>query len=301
MPRRLPPLNALRMFESAARLGSFARAAEELHVTPAAVSQQIKLLESHLGVTLFSRGKSSHLSESASAVLPLITEAFDQLERAVSRVRASHTDGPLVVSAPPAFAARWLIPRLDDFHASHPGVELRLMATRRLVDFALEDVDLAIRFGAGAYPELYVERLMSESIVLVAAPKLATAITAPNDLAHCILLEDEWHTVDGVFPDWETWLATLGVKTDKPLHVQYFSDSSLAIQAAVAGLGVTLAWHSLVLDDLKSGRLVRLLDQAIPTTLGYHLVMPQNRSTLGKVVAFRTWLVEQAVRQSPAD
>jgi len=289
------------MFESAARLGSFARAAEELHVTPAAVSQQIKLLESYLGVTLFSRGKTLHLSESASAVLPLITEAFDQLERAVIRVRASHTDGPLVVSAPPAFAARWLIPRLDDFHASHPGVELRLMATRRLVDFALEDVDLAIRFGAGAYPDLHVERLMSESIVPVAAPKLAATVKTPDDLARCVLLEDDWHTVDGVFPDWETWLATLGVRADKPLRVQHFGDASLAIQAAVAGLGVTLAWHSLVLDDLKNGRLVRLLDQAIPTTLGYHLVMPQNRAALGKVAAFRTWLVEQAVRQSPAD
>lgn len=299
MHRHLPPLNALRVFEAAARLGSFVRAAEELHVTPAAVSQQIKLLENYLGVTLFSRGKALQLSESAMAALPLITEAFDQLERAVARIRAGNTDGPLVVSAPPVFAARWLIPRLDDFHASHPGVDLRLMATRRLVDFALEDVDMAIRFGAGKYPGLHVDRLMPESIVPVAAPKLAIAIKTPDDLAHCVLLEDEWHTGDGVFPDWETWLATLGVKADTPLRVQHFGDSSLAIQAAVAGLGATLAWHSLVLDDLKSGRLVRLLDQEIPTTLGYHLVMPQNRMTLGKIVAFRTWLMEQAARQAP--
>src|SRR5512143_3140636 len=126
MSRRLPSLNALRVFEAAARQQSFVRAAEELHVTPAAVSQQIKLLEDYLGVTLFRRGKTLALNESASAVLPLISEAFDQLERAVMRVRVSDAGGPLVVSAPPTFAARWLIPRLDDFHASHPEVELRL-------------------------------------------------------------------------------------------------------------------------------------------------------------------------------
>lgn len=300
MSRRLPSLNALRVFEAAARQQSFVRAAEELHVTPAAVSQQIKQLEDYLGVTLFRRGKTLTLSEPASAVLPLISEAFDQLERAVMRVRMSDAGGPLVVSAPPVFAARWLIPRLDDFHDSHPDVELRLMATRRLVDFALEDVDLAIRFGPGVCPGLRVERLMAESIIPVATPKLAATIKTPSDLARGSLLEDEGHTAEGVFPDWETWLASLGAVVDAPLRIRRFGDANLAIQAAVAGLGVTLSWHSLVADDLKVGSLVQLLDQAIPTTLGYHLVIPENRASLRKVSAFRSWLLKHAAAQSSA-
>ena len=293
MARRLPPLNALRVFEAAARQGSFARAAEELHVTPAAISQQIKSLEDWLGVTLFNRGKSLELSESAGAVLPQVSEAFDQLERAMARMRAGDDSGPLVVSAPPVFAARWLIPRLDDFHAQQAEVELRLMATRRLVDFTLEDVDLAIRFGDGSYPGLRVERLMTESIVVVAAPKLAARIKKPADLLRCNLLEDNWHVGEGVFPDWITLLATLGVNGKTAPRIQEFGDASLAIQAAVSGLGVTLAWSSLVMDDVKAGHLVRVLDHAIPTTLGYHLVVPENRAALGKVQAFRSWLLER--------
>lgn len=298
MARRLPPLNALRVFESAARHRSFVRAAEELHVTPAAVSQQIKLLEDYLGVVLFKRGKTLALSESSSAVLHLVSDAFDQMERAMMKLRVDSIAGPLVVSAPPAFAARWLIPRMDDFHARHPAVELHLLATRRLVDFSIEDVDVAIRFGAGAHPDLHVERLMPEMIVLVATPSLAESIKTPAELACCNLLEDDWHIKSGAFPDWETWFTTLGV-VNNPLRIRRFSDANLTIQAAVAGLGVALAWYSLVADDLKAGRLVRLLDRAIPTTLGYHLVMPKNRVNLGKVVVFRTWLFDQAVNQIP--
>jgi len=304
MSRRLPPLNAIRVFEAAARQGSFARAAEELHVTPAAISQQIKILEGYLGVTLFNRGKSLELSESASAVLPQVTDAFDQMERAMARVRVGNDKGPLVVSAPPVFAARWLIPRLDDFHAHYPDVELRLLATQRLVDFTLEDVDVAIRFGTGNYPGLRVERMMTESIVVVAAPKLATRIKKPADLLRCNLLEDKWHVDEGMFPDWTTWLASLGVtggvaggiagKTAP--RIQGFGDSGLTIQAAVSGLGVTLAWNSLVTDDIAAKRLQRVLDHAIPTTLGYHLVAPENHATLGKVQGFRTWLLAQVVR-----
>lgn len=296
MSRRLPPLNALRVFEAAARQGSFARAAEELHVTPAAISQQIKILEGYLGVTLFNRGKSLELSESASAVLPQVSDAFDQMERAMARVRVGNDKGPLVVSAPPVFAARWLIPRLDDFHAHYPDVELLLMATQRLVDFTLEDVDVAIRFGTGNYPGLRVERMMTESIVVVAAPKLAARIKKPADLLRCNLLEDKWHVEEGMFPDWTTWLTTLGVAGKTAPRIQSFGDAGLTIQAAVSGLGVTLAWNSLVTDDIAAKRLQRVLDHAIPTTLGYHLVAPENHATLGKVQGFRTWLLAQVVR-----
>ena len=299
MPRQLPPLTALRAFEAAARHLSFARAAEELHVTPAAISQQVKLLEDHLGVSLFLRGRKLALSETAHAVLPQVSKAFDQIERAMLKARPNKLGDKLVISAPPAFAARWLIPRLEDFQARHPDIELRLDATRRLVNFQVEDVDLAIRFGAGSYPDLIVERLMPEAIIPVAAPALAANIHTPDDLVRCNLLEDDSHIDNGMFPDWATWLATLGVD-EKPRRVQHFGDANLAAQAAVSGLGATLSWYSLVMDDLKAGRLVHLLDQLIPSTLGYDLVIPQNRAALGKVSAFRAWLLEHSARQQPA-
>lgn len=293
MPRQLPPLNAVRSFEAAARHLSFARAAEELHVTPAAISQQVKLLEDQLGVALFVRGKKLALSDAAQTMLPLFSEALDQIERAMLKARQSIQNNTLVISAPPAFASRWLIPRLEDFQAQHPNIELRLHATKRPVNFQVESVDVAIRFGAGNYTGLSTERLMPEALIPVAAPPLAVTINTPNDLALCNLIEDDWHIENGMFPDWTTWLATLGVSAT-PSRIRHFGDANLVIQAAVSGLGVALCWNSLVADDLKAGRLVHLLNQSIPSTLGYDLVIPQNRLALENVVTFRNWLREQA-------
>jgi LysR family glycine cleavage system transcriptional activator len=293
MARHLPPLNALRFFEAAARHRSFIRAAEELHVTPAAVSQQIKLLEDHLGVALFKRGKTLVLNESAHDALHLVSDAFDQLERAMLRVRSGSIAGPLTISTPPAFAARWLIPRLNDFYLRYPDVDIHLLATRRIVDFSMEEVDMAIRFSSDSHPGLSVERLMPEWIVAVAAPGLAASIRTPADLVHADLIEDDWHIMRGTFPEWKSWLAELGV-SDAPLNVRRFGDADLAIQAAINGLGVTLAWHSLVKNDLGTGRLVQVLDHSIPSDQSYQLVMPRNKSILSKVSAFRAWLFEQA-------
>ena len=295
MPRQLPPLNAVRAFEAAARHLSFARAAEELHVTPAAISQQVKLLEEHLGVALFVRGKKLTLGDAAQTLLPQISEALDQIERAMLKARPNTQNNTLVISAPPAFASRWLVPRLEDFQTQHPGIELRLHATKRPVNFQVEDVDVAIRFGAGNYTGLSTERLMPEALIPVATPALAATIDTPDDLAHCNLLEDDWHIENGMFPDWITWLTTLGVSAT-PSRIRHFGDASLVIQAAVSGLGVALCWHSLVTDDLKTGRLVHLLNQSIPSTLGYDLVIPQNRLALDKVLTFRNWLREQTVQ-----
>lgn len=300
MSRRLPPLNAIRVFEAAARHRSFVRAAEELHVTPAAVSQQIKSLEQYLGTELFSRGKKLALNDAADAVLPLVSDALDEIERAMFKLRPGRVGDTLVISAPPTFAARWLIPRLEDFQARYPDIELRLDATRRTVDFDVEDVDVAIRFGAGRYPGLTADRLMEESIMPVAAPSLAKGIVSAEDLARCTLLQDDWHIENGMFPDWPTWLATLGVESPEPLRIRHFSDASLVIQGVASGLGVALSWYSLVVDDLKAGRLVRLLDQLLPTTLGYYLVMPEGRVTARKIDVFRSWLLDQASRQQPA-
>ncbi len=296
MSRRLPPLTALRAFEAVARHLSMVRAAEELHVTPAAISQQIKQLEHLLRQSLFKRGKTLALSDAAEAALPLLSDAFDRLERAAALLRTGAGDGPLVVSTPPAFAARWLVSRLDDFQTRHPEIELRLLATRRLVDFDLEDVDCAIRFGDGDYAGLSVEQLMPEAIIAVAAPAQAAGIATAADIARCPLLNDEWHVASQVFPDWETWFASQGVALEAPLRIRHFGESNLTIQAALSGLGVALVWRSLVEDDLKAGRLVWLLDETIATSMAYHLVMPPNRVALNKVAAFREWLLETATR-----
>lgn len=301
MSRRLPPLNALRAFEAAARHASFARAAEELHVTPAAVSQQIKQLEAYLGVRLFRRGKTLTLSEAASASLPLLSDAFEQLERAAAGLRPRQGDGPLVVSTPPTFASRWLIARLDDFQIQHPDIELRLLATRRLVDFALEDVDVAVRFGPGPFDGLHAERLMPEAIIPVVAPRLADGLHTPADLVNSTLLYDNGSAWDPAFPDWETLLVSLGISWSAPLRVRYFDDSNLLIQAVTSGLGVGLVWRSLVVDDLAAGRVVHLFDRFLPTSHGYHLVIPPNRLSLAKVASFREWMLEQGARQGQTD
>jgi len=295
MTRRLPPLNALRAFEAAARQRSFARAAEELHVTPAAISQQIRQLEDYLGMRLFRRGRSLELSDAAEAVLPMLSEGFDRLERATELLRKGTADGPLILSVPPTFASRWLIPRLDDFQSRHPEIELRLHASRRLVDFDLEDVDMAVRFGSGPFEGLHAERLMPEAVVPVASAAVAEKIQRPDDLLTATLLEDESHAWDPAFPDWETWLASLGVKG--PMRVRHFGDASLVSQAAETGLGVGLVWYSLVADALRDGRLVRLFGSTLPTNHGYHIVYPPKRALVPKVIAFSQWMKEKAKEQ----
>jgi len=302
MSRKLPSLTALRAFEAAARHLSFARAADELHVTPAAISQQIKQLEDYLGIVLFRRSKNLALSEAASAVLPLVSKAFDRLEQAVARLRSGNATGPLVVSTPPAFAARWLVARLEDFQSRYPDIELRLLATPRLVDFTLEDVDVAVRFGSGPFNGLHAEPLMPESIVPVSSPTIAETIRRPADLLRCTLLHDESRDGDPAFPEWETWLQSLGIVVKTSVHIlriRRFGDTNLAIQAAMSGLGVTLAWRSLVADELRAGRLVQLFGSALPTKQGYHLVTPPNRLNVPKVNAFRAWLLGQI--QEPSE
>ena len=256
------------------------------------MSQQIKLLEDHLGVPLFKRGKTLVLNEAAADALHHLSEAFDQIERSMLRVRSGSIAGPLVISAPPAFSARWLIPRLGDFYARYPDVEINLNASRRVVDFSMEEVDVAIRFGNVQQLGLSAETLMPEMIVPVAAPAIASAIKKPADLARAYLIEDDWHTTRSTIPEWKTWLTGLGV-AETPLHIRRFGDSELAIQAALNGLGITLIWHSLVKDDLAAGRLKQVLKLSIPTDLTFQLVMPKNKRIVSKVAAFRDWLFEQ--------
>lgn len=293
MARRLPPLRSLRAFEAAARHLSFARAADELHVTPAAISQQIKILEAHLDVALFRRGPQLTLTEPAAAALPMVSDAFDRLERAVARLRQGRESGPLVVSAPPTFAARWLIPRLGRFQARHPDIDLRLSASFKLVNFDTEDVDIALRYGSGKYPGLHSERLMAEAVFPVASPNLAERLKSAKDLLDVTLLHNSAMDWDNTFPNWPAWLANAGVDVPPGLSPRRFDDFNLVVQAALAGLGVGLMWTSLVSEELASGRLVALFP-AQPLVNAYHIVCPTKHLDNPKVAAFRAWVIEEA-------
>lgn len=293
MARRLPPLRSLRAFEAAARHLSFARAADELHVTPAAISQQIKLLEGHLGLALFKRGPHLALTEAAAAALPLVSDSFDLMERAVDRLRQGRDHGPLVVSSSPAFAARWLIPRMARFQHRHPDIDLRLSASIRLVDFATEDVDLAIRYGSGHYPGMHVERLKAEEVVPVACPPLAERLKTAADLLSVPLLHNTAMDWDSTFPTWPAWLGNAGVAVPAGFSPRRFDDFTLVLQAVLAGLGAALVWRTLVAEEIAAGRLVPLFP-AQPLTNAYHLVCPARHLDNPKVAAFRAWVLEEA-------
>lgn len=292
MSRHLLPLRALQALEAAARHRSFARAAEELHVTPAAISQQIKQLEELLGYPLFNREAAGLESTAATqAVLSQLGQAFDGLERISGQLRNVRSHRPLVASLPPIFASRWLIPRLERFQTRHPDVELRLLASMRAVNFDTEDVDMAVRYGHGRYPGLHVERLREESMVVVAHPRLRGQLRVPADLLHTTLLHYAT-AYDPLFPDWPSWLRSAGVTEDAPLRIREFGDIALVIQAALSGLGVGMVWRSLVEEDLAAGSLIALFPEERVSS-AYHFVCPPQRLSLPGVAAFRDWLLEE--------
>lgn len=295
MSRSILPLRALQALEAAARLGSFARAADELHVTPAAISQQIKQLEELLGYPLFSReGGGLQNTQATQTVLPTLGSAFDALGQISAQLRTAQSNRPLVVSLPPTFAARWLIPRLERFQTHHPDIELRLLASTRPVNFDTEDVDMAVRYGHGRYAGLHVERLREENMRIVAHPRLAAALKHPADLLKAPLLH--YATAkDPTFPDWQTWLRSAAVDADTALRVREFGDINLVIEAALSGLGVAMVWQSLIQEELNVGRLMALFPEQ-PLTNAYHFVCPPQRLTLPGVVAFRDWLRDEIGR-----
>ncbi|MGF1463757.1 MAG: transcriptional regulator GcvA [Maricaulaceae bacterium] len=293
--RRLPPLNALRAFEAAARHMNFTRAAEELSVTPGAISQQIKLLEEHVGATLFQRaGRGLTVSEAGRAALPAIRDGFDRLAEGAALMRKPVRRGRLAVSSAPSFAAKWLAPRLADFHALRPDVEIWVSADTALVDFDADDVDIAVRYGAGGYPGLVSERLLSETVLPVCAPGLPSGdppLVRPGDLAGHALLHDGSPEVDPSCPDWDAWLKARGVKGVDAQRGPRFNQSSLVIEAAVAGRGVALAKRSLAQADLEAGRLVApFADGSTPLDFSYYVVHPSNRPLTAAGEAFIDWL-----------
>lgn len=298
MDRRLPPLNALRAFEAAARHLSLSRAAEELHVTPAAISHQVKGLESYLGVKLFRRAnRSLLLTDAGQASLPGLREGFDRLAEAMEAVRAGDESGPFTVSVPPSFGAKWLVARLDRFTRKHPGYDVRLDASMRVVDLMREGVDIAVRYGAGEYPGMRVDCLMDEVAVPVCSPRLQEGdnpLRVPADLCGHTLLHHAVSSEDDKFPDWPMWLQVAGVKTCDLTRGPTFSMASMAVAAAIEGQGVALVGDVLVADDIAAGRLVRPFELSVPADFAYYIVSPLVTAERPRVAAFREWLLEEA-------
>jgi LysR family transcriptional regulator, glycine cleavage system transcriptional activator len=293
---RLPPLNALRAFDSAARHLSFARAAEELDVTPGAISQQIRVLEDFVGQPLFRRmGRSVELTDPGRAAAPALREAFEKLHDAARLLHLPLRRGRVAVSAAPSFAAKWLVPRLESFQERHPDVEVWVSADMAVVDFAVDDVDVALRYGAGLYSGVHCERLLSESVVPVCSPSLQERLKSPRDLAGVTLLHDGAPENDPTCPDWAMWLKARGVEGVDPRPGPRFNQGSLAIEAATAGRGVALAKRAIAQSDLDAGRLViPFADEGSPVAFAYHLVWPRGRTLSPAVKAFIAWVREMA-------
>ncbi len=286
MQRRLPPLNSLRAFESAARLLSFTKAADELSVTQSAVSHQVKSLEDWAGLPLFRRvGRQAALTEAAAKFLPAVTAALDQIALASRKLKALDPgQGWLTVAMMPSFAGKWLVPRLADFRAKHPDIDVWIATFELQAGGLGADIDLAIRYGKGDWPGLTSVKVLSEELFPVCAPKLAAQLKEPADLVRTTLLHDEMRE------DWAMWLRAAGVTGFDATKGPGFDDSGLLIQAAIEGLGVALGRSVLVKGDIEAGRLVRPFATALAAESAFYLVYLPETENAPKIKAFREWL-----------
>jgi LysR family transcriptional regulator, glycine cleavage system transcriptional activator len=298
MPDLLLPLNALRAFEAAARHLSFKRAADELHVTPAAIGHQIKNLEDFLGVPLFRRlNRAVLLTDAAQACLPDLREGFERLAAGVSRIRAYGGRRLLVVNVAPTFAIKWLVPRLTHFQDQHPDITVRVETTTAMVDLTRGGVDLAIRFCGEVAAGLAAETLFDEEIAPVCAPRLMEGkhpLRRPEDLRTHTLLHVEGESTDPSQPSWQTWLEASGVADVGTWRGLHFTQTVTAAQAAIDGQGVALLGQTCLLDDLAAGRLIRPFALGFPVAYAYRMVSPRAAFDRPKVKAFRAWLRAEA-------
>ena len=298
--RRLPPLNSIRAFEATARHLSFSKAADELNVTPGAVSQQVKVLEDYLNLKLFKRrNRIILLTYEAQICLPLITESLDNMSQAIDMIREQSNDKPLTVTVSPTFASRWLMPRLSSFRNEYPDIDVRIDATNDMVDLVNDDIDVGIRFGTGEYSGLEADFLFSQNLIPVCSPKLLEGeakLEKPEDLKNHTLLHahGDYFYINSAQVDWEMWFATIGVEDINARHGLHFSQHNLLIEAAIRGQGVALVGDVVISDELKSGQLVKLFeDTDIPLNFSYYLIYSKSRSNQPRIQAFRQWLLSE--------
>lgn len=287
----------MRAFESAARHQSISLAASELNVTPAAISQQIKLLEQVLDLQLFIRqNRQIELTEEGQLLKPLLTEAFEQMHRALQTLRTHQQGQPLTITAPQSFVAKWLIPRLEDFNQQHPEISVRIDASIRLVDFEHEAIDVGIRFGLQPDPDLVSTHLTTLQVIPTCSPeflKKHKQLKTPADINNQTLLHYDSQGNYPTWPDWNMWLATIGYPEINTKPGIYFAQSDMVIQAAIEGQGIALVPSILAEKDIQAGRLVQPFSIATPIDFSYYLVTTPNRSRLPRVIAFKQWILQQ--------
>jgi LysR family glycine cleavage system transcriptional activator len=291
MPRRLPSLNAVKAFEAAARSKSFTRAAEELFVTPGAVSQQVKALETELGLKLFNReSQRLVITEAGREYLAVVREALDQIALGTERLVRRQRSGVLTVRVGPDFAAKWLVNRLGRFVESHPEIDLRVAAGDQRVDFAREDIDLAVRHGDGQWPELDVVRLCSERLFPVCSPTLFRGRNRPTTAADLLkfplLRLDDW-------TNWGRLFEAAGVAAPA-IPGPVLNRASLLIDAAIDGQGIALARTALAACDIIHRRLVRPIDLTLAVANTYWIVCPKATASTPKIAVFRQWMLAEA-------
>jgi LysR family glycine cleavage system transcriptional activator len=302
--QRLPSLNGLKVFWTAARHGSFAKAADELHVTPSAVSLQVRQLEDELGLKLFERtARGLALTSAGQRVLPDVASAFERLQQSFAALRDADRASMLTVTAAPSFASKWLLPRLNRFLTAHSEIEVSLKATVELADFERSEADIGIRYGRGQYPGLVTELLMREMVFPVCSPEILATdnpnFSTANFLATATLLHDDSTDQSEAFPGWKMWLRAAGIDGVDWRKGPHFDQSALAIEAAASGLGIALAPAVLVEQDLASGRLVRLDGAELDESFSYYLVYPADRGGNPSVQAFRSWLFAELEVKHP--
>ena len=299
MSRQLPPLNALRAFEAAARHLSFTKAAEELHVTQAAISHQVKALEQSLGLPLFRRfNRRLVLTEAGQAYHPTLRDAFDQMAAATHRLQTDDETGQLKVSTLQSFGAKWLLPRLPRFRERHPSIDVMVSTSNHMVDFAREEFDLAIRFGMGVYPDLQCDFLTDDEAFPVCSPRLLKGrnpLRKPEDLENHTLLHDSV-SHDEESPQWQGWLRAAGLTGIDHNRGPGYSDSAMVLQAAVAAQGVAIGRRVLAIEDMMAGHLVQPFGPAMATRFSYYVVSPKAIADRFKVRVFRDWLQEEVER-----
>lgn len=295
MVYRLPPLSTLRVFEAAARHLSFKEAAEELLVTPSAVSRSIQVLEDWLGTPMFVRGnRTLALTEAGAAYVPHVRAALDGLARATEQVPGHRSAGILTLSAAPTFGLRWLMPRLGRFKAEHPSIRITLDTSQRHVDFLRDNVDLAIRMGQGDWPDAEALHLVTEELIPVCAPSLADRLGDFQGLREQPLIH-----VSSTGTDWAFWCRARGVEGLDLEGGLRFDTIQYALNAAIAGLGVALGRRPLIEADLAAGDLVEVLGPAVPAPTAYWLVCAPTALNRPEVRAFRAW-IRKELEDAPA-
>lgn len=300
MSHPLPPLNALRAFEATARHSSFTRAAAELHVTPAALSHQIRGLEDFLGHKLFRRSaRSIALTPAGELIYPGLHAAFTQVRRTIDLLDHGRDDRVLVVSAPPGFTAKWLAPRLYRFLMANPEIDARITSSQSFANFTSDGIDVAIRNGREPFPGLFAQRLLDVRMLPVLSPRLAAEVgglSTPEDLRRVPLIHDDSLATLAGWVRWPDWLQAAGVEGMDVSRGLRFNSADHAIEATIEGAGVLLAHKALVLDDLRTGRLIAPFALELAADRAFYLVCPQGSEARPKIAAFRAWITDEVAR-----